>query len=126
MSDTHTFKHARRGRLTDQERARLFLERGGRCHKCSRKIDAGDIWIDEHLIALENGGTNDWDNRVLTCSWCKPRKDRTDHSQAAKGRAQAVRHIIPTSQRQTKGKPLPGTRRSGWRKRVDGRVERRQ
>ena len=43
--------------LTDQAKARLFVERGGQCWKCTRKLRAGDKWIVEHVLALENGGT---------------------------------------------------------------------
>jgi 5-methylcytosine-specific restriction endonuclease McrA len=70
---------------------------------CGRKLHPGDQWIVEHVIALENGGSNDWDNLGITCSWCKLGKDRRDHAQAAKQRRVATRHLIPRTMRPSKG-----------------------
>jgi 5-methylcytosine-specific restriction endonuclease McrA len=125
VTDTNAFRHAPRERLTDQERAKLFLDRKGKCHRCTRKIMHGEKWSDEHVIALENGGTNAWENRDISCSWCKPLKDGEDHKKAAKTRAVAVANIIPPSQRQKKGRPIPGSKRSGFKKKMNGEVVRR-
>lgn len=86
--------HDPRIRLTDQQIAKLFLERHGCCRECGRKLGPSDSWIVEHVIALENGGTNDWGNLGLTCSWCKPDKDARDHAQAGKQRRVATRHLV--------------------------------
>lgn len=94
--------HEKRVRITNKQAVALFLERGGRCHKCQRKLNTGDDWIVEHTLALENGGTNDWDNLDITCAWCKPVKDAEDHGRAAKSRDVAVRHFLPKSMRQSK------------------------
>ena len=125
MTDTHAFRHEPRETLTDQERTKLFLDRKGVCHRCTRKIMGGEKWYDEHLISLGNGGTNEWNNRVLTCCNCFHPKNAEDAGKLAKTRRVAVAHIIPPSQRQKKGKPMPGTKRSGWRHRMDGTWERR-
>lgn len=69
------------------------------CHRCRRKLRPGDDWIDEHLVALENGGTNDLSNRGITCTWCKPHKDAEDHKKAAKSRHVATAHVVPTKRR---------------------------
>ena len=104
------FHHEPRARLTDQQRAKLFLARGGKCHLCHRKLGPADDWILEHVIALENGGTNENANLDITCAWCRPAKDAKDHGRAAKARAVATRHVVP---RKRKEKPR-GFR--GWRK----------
>lgn len=98
-----------RSRLTDRQKAKLFLARGGACHACGRKLRPGDKWIVEHMIALENGGSNDWDNLGVTCAWCKPKKDAADHKQAAKTRSVATKHVVPKSERKRQGF-------RGWRK----------
>jgi len=121
MTDS-PFEITPRKRLTSQQKARLFLERDGKCHRCERKLSPGDKWIVEHLTALENGGTNDWDNLSITCDWCKPEKDREDHGIAAKARHVATKHVgahVP------KSPPMPGTKRSGWKKKINGEVVRR-
>ena len=125
MADTHAFKHTPRERLTDQQRAKLFLDAGGRCYVCTRKIRPGETWEDEHENALETGGGNEIENRRVICQNCHKPKTVKDHKTAAKIRAVAVSHIIPNSQRQKKGRPMPGTKRSGWKKTFnDGWVRR--
>lgn len=91
--------HDPRIRLTDQQIAKLFLERHGCCRECGRRLGPADSWIIEHVIALENGGTNDWDNLGITCSWCKPDKDARDHAQAGKQRRTSAKHLVSKSMR---------------------------
>ena len=122
---THAFRHEPRQVLTDHQRAKLFLERGGICHRCTVKITLGRRWYDEHLQSLGTGGTNAWDNRVLTCENCFHPKNSEDSKKLAKMRSTAVSNIIPPSQRQKKGRPIPGSKRSPYRKKIDGTVERR-
>ena len=123
---SHAFEHERRRYLTDHARAKLFLDRGGKCEgACGRKLSSSDVWHIDHRIALENGGTNDPANLQILCAWCHKPKTAADAKLAAKGRAQAVAHVIPTSQRRKKGAPLPGSKRSKWKRRMDGTVERR-
>lgn len=94
--------HHPRIRLTPQKVAKLFLERHGCCRECGRKLGPSDDYIVEHIIALENGGTNDWDNLGITCLWCKPKKDAEDHATAASTRSKATKHFISKSMRQSK------------------------
>ena len=101
--------HDPRIKLTEQQVAKLFLERHGCCRECGRKLTARDQYIVEHVIALENGGTNDWDNLGLTCSWCKPIKDAADHAQAGKQRRTATKHLVPkTMRKRSKLSKQPG------------------
>lgn len=103
--------HDPRIRLTEQQVAKLFLERHGCCRECGRKLGPSDSWIVEHVIALENGGTNDWDNLDLTCSWCKPIKDARDHAKAGKQRRTATKHLVSRSMRKKSSlAKKPGTR----------------
>lgn len=39
-------------------RARVFDAHGGKCHLSGRKIQAGDLWDCDHVVALINGGEN--------------------------------------------------------------------
>lgn len=123
MSDTHAFRHVRRRKRTDHELARIFLDRGGRCHVCGRKLRSGDHYQIDHIIALEIGGTDADENLAPCCDWCHRQKTAKDHAKAAKGRAIAVAHVIPPSQRQSKWPPIPGSKRSRFKKRFDGTVE---
>lgn len=101
--------HDPRIKLTEQQVAKLFLERHGCCRECGRKLTARDQYIVEHVIALECGGTNDLDNLGLTCSWCKPIKDAADHAQAGKQRRTATKHLVPkTMRKRSKLSKQPG------------------
>lgn len=117
---SNPWQHEPRKRLTDQDRTRVFLARDGICSQCSRKLSVGDDWIVEHVLALECGGTNDWANLLITCMWCKPSKDAADHKQAGKQRQSATKHFLPKSEKHTKTRPMPGTKRSGWKHKING------
>ena len=116
MPETHAFRHEPRKDLTDQERAKLFLDRGGACEgPCGRKL-RNEPWHLDHIRAIELGGTNDPSNLQILCEWCHKPKTAEDHSKAAKGKRLATAQAIPPSQRQKKGRPMPGSKRSGWKK----------
>ncbi len=70
----------------------------------------------DHIVALEDGGEDELDNMAPCCDWCHKTKTAEDHRKAAKGRAIAVAHIIPQSQRQSRWPPIPGSKRSKWKK----------
>lgn len=115
---THAFKHEPRKRLTDQQRAKLFLDAGGKCAGCTRKIRIGEVWEADHVIALEAGGDNSrW--QVL-CPFCHKAKSADDHKQAAKGREVAVSLIVPNKHRQKTRLRRPPGMKFDWRK---GRYE---
>ena len=100
-----------RERLTDADKARLFVERGGQCWRCTKRLRPGDRWIVEHLIALENGGTNDWENLGITGMCCKASKDARDHAQAGKQRRTATKHLVSKSMRKRSNlAKKPGTK----------------
>jgi 5-methylcytosine-specific restriction protein A len=125
MTDLHPWRHEPRKRLTDHQRAAIFLDRGGKCHRCERKLRSGDCWQLDHILALENGGKDEPSNLAPCCSWCHKGKTAEDHGKAAKGRAVATSCIIPRSQRQKKGRPMPGSRASGWKQKLSGEWVRR-
>lgn len=89
------FVHEPRKRFTAQERARVFASCDGKCHRCGRKLSPRDDWTLEHLIALENGGTNDSANLTVTCEWCEPEKTAEDHEQAGHARRSYTKHVVP-------------------------------
>ncbi len=73
-------------------RARVFERAGGCCHRCERKIGAGESWTLEHLHALVNGGANAESNLTVTCRWCLPEKNREDVAQKAKNARVRAKH----------------------------------
>lgn len=100
MSDSNPWKHEKRVRLTHQQSAKLFLERNGCCRECGRRLGPADDWVAEHIIALECGGNNSWDNLGITgVACCKVVKDAADHAQAGKQRRSATKHLVSKSMR---------------------------
>lgn len=76
-------------------RVRVFDRCEGRCHRCTRKIHAGERWVLEHLKALINGGRNAEDNLCLTCENCLPEKNAEDVAEKADIYAKRSKHILP-------------------------------
>lgn len=110
--------------LTPTQRLKLFEEHKGVCVLCGRKIGAGEPWIDEHLRALGLGGSNDWENRGpahKACAEAKTRKE--DMPRIVKAKRQKLSHL---GLKKPKGRPLPGTKASGWKHNMDGSWERRE
>ena len=100
---TSPWRPTPRKRLSDQEKAQLFVDRDGRCFDCGRKVRPGERWSIEHIIALENGGTNEMTNLGICCPFCKPGKDAADHGKAAKSRRVRTKHVLPNSERKRRG-----------------------
>lgn len=87
--------HDPRGGLSEQKVAKLFAERGGKCWHCGKKLRPGDKWTVGHMVALERGGSDDWENKAPECAACKPIRDAEDHGQAASNRSKATKHFLP-------------------------------
>lgn len=102
-----------KGRTDDTQapprvRARVFERCGGKCHRCGRKITAGENWTLEHVIALINGGRNAENNLSVTCDWCLPEKNAEDVAIKAKSAKVRQAHIGI--------RPAPKLRGQGFRK----------
>lgn len=85
--------------LTRAQIAEITLRQMGKCLRCGERLDfatKGAV-IDEHLMPLADGGTNETDNRAFLCKPCaKPKtakeaRDRGKSKRIAEGRTQADR-----------------------------------
>lgn len=74
-------------------RLRVFDAKGGRCHRCSRKIAAGEGWTLEHVVALINGGANREANLSVTCRWCLPEKNAEDVAEKSRVYSIRAKHV---------------------------------
>lgn len=115
------FVHEERKPLTKLQKARMFAEHGGRCCVCGELIDAVRErgFIDEHIIALENGGTNDMKNRGPAHKRCARSKTADDHGLSAKSKRIYANHIGAKSD---KGKKMPFGRSSPYKRKLNGQV----
>jgi 5-methylcytosine-specific restriction protein A len=97
-----SYTHATRRSMTPLRALRVYEAAGGRCQCCGRKLGPSDGWDIDHVIALENGGTDDDTNLQLLCDWCHTSKTSDDHGQAASGKRMAARHHVPRRFKQSK------------------------
>lgn len=74
-------------------RLRVFDRFGGKCHRCGRKVQTGERWTLEHLVALVNDGANDETNLGVTCDNCLPAKNAEDVAEKAKVAATRQKHL---------------------------------
>jgi 5-methylcytosine-specific restriction protein A len=102
-------------------RLRVWERDKGVCQcGCGIKID-NKPWDTDHTVAIINGGSNSEDNlRTLLRSHHREKtaKDVQEKSMVRRKKMKAI-GLKP------KGRPMPGSRASGIRKRMDGTVERR-
>ena len=111
----------RRKPLTRNQRVKMHDAHGSKCVVCLELIPAGERFIDEHVIPLELGGTNDPDNRGPAHIGCAKIKTVRDQKLIAKAKRIRAKHL---GFKPRKGRPMPGTKASGIRRRMSGQVER--
>lgn len=101
---------------------RVFQKHDGICPKCTRKLEPCK-WACDHIEALINGGQHRESNLQPLCtSPCHSQKTREDVAIKSRNYKRAASHAgIETR----KSRPMPGTKASGVKKRMDGTVERR-
>ena len=104
-------------------RLNLFLKRKGTCAACSQKIEAGKAWDIDHILPLALGGTNAPENLQILCRPChRTKTSQSDVPRIAKTKRLKARHL---GARAPSIRPIPGSRHSPWKRKLDGRVVRR-
>lgn len=104
-------------------RLRVLNDFRRRCANCTRPIAPGDKWTCDHKVALINSGENRERNLQPLCQWCNPEKNAADVAEKSDVYAKAAAHA--GIKRKPKGRPMAGTRASGWKHKVSGEWERR-
>lgn len=112
----------RRRPMTPARRLRIAEAHDWICHLCGGKIDpVREIWHIEHPLAADLGGSNNDEDLRPAHERCHKPKTAEDKNIMAKADRQSARHF---GARKRLSRPLPGTRASGIRKRMNGTVER--
>lgn len=121
----------KRKNLPRRHFAYLCLKQDGKCPNCGDKLDLIKErgTIDEHLVPLFSGGTNDLDNRAVWCFDCAKEKTREE----APERARVRRHSEATSNQYTrrkdrggssvKGRGFQSNRDGKYKQKIGGRTE---
>lgn len=111
-----------RRRFSTRDMAAVFLAADGRCYLCGDRID-GKPWDAHHKRPLALGGEDTVANLVPVHVACHKAQTATeDVPRIAKAKRQHAKDIGAKRSRQ----PMPGSRGSRWRKRMNGTVERRE
>lgn len=102
---------------------RVFERFHGRCQcGCNRKIATGEAWELDHVKALINGGEHRESNlQPLLKEHHKAKTVEDVSEKSITYKKKLMHHGI----KKTRWRPLIGTKASGWRKRLDGTIERR-
>lgn len=115
--------------IPDRVRVRVFQRANGMCGQCRRMIRAGETWTLEHVIALINWRItaaqphgNRESNLGVTCCNCIAPKNAADVAIKSETYGMAKKHLLP---RKAKGRPMAGTKASGWKQKIGGGWERR-
>ena len=109
--------------LTRLQRIRVFDDADGICHLCGCKIHSSQDWQADHIIPLGLDGPDTPDNMRPAHVDCHKAKSSVDKGQIAKAVRQRANHL---GIKRRQSRPMPGTKASGVRKRMDGTVERRE
>ena len=116
-----------RNRLTQKQIRDLFVQQDGRCANCLQDLTtkgAKEIeFIDEHVAPLWRGGTNQLSNRQLWCKLCSGDKTSEEATQRAKSNRIITKQI---GMKKRKGPPMLGSKASGYKRKMDGTVVKRE
>lgn len=107
-------------RIPDRVRIRVFEKHRGICYRSGARINTGDKWDLDHIIAIANGGRHSEDNLAPVLR--VPHREKTKEDRRIQSRIYKIkkRHL---GLAKPKGRPMAGTKASGIRKRMNGRVE---
>ena len=103
-------------KIPDRVRLRVFRDHGGICHLTGRKIQPGEAWDVDHVIALCNGGKHEEANLRPALRQAHRRKTADDVKAKAKTDRIAKKHLSI----KPKGRGF-----TAWRK-FDGTVVKRE
>ncbi len=114
----------KRREFSKATKARAFLRANGCCEEpgCGVKIMGVTKAEYDHITPCGLGGGNSLENCKVLCVPCHKGKTRIDKGMMAKADRARKRH---TGTKKPHGRPIPGSKRSGVRKRMNGDVEKR-
>jgi len=112
-----------RDEFTKSTKSAAWERCGGKCEECGKRLGSGHGHAYDHIVAAWLGGSADLENCAVLCTHCHSLKTtKLDVPGIAKTKRILAKRIKAD---RPKSRPMPGTRASGLRKRMDGRVERR-
>jgi 5-methylcytosine-specific restriction enzyme A len=112
-----------RKEFSTRTKALAFQRSNGRCEACGMRLQPGPGWFEcDHVNPDGLTGSNDLANCRVLCRICHREKTRGDVGAIAKAKRREARHIGAHKSRN----PLPGGKKSPWKRKMDGTWEKRQ
>lgn len=103
-------------------KVRIFEKASGVCAICTLRIGGKLLPAYDHILAIINGGANRESNLQLICTECHKNKTATDVKEKSIIYHKKAKNIgISLKQK----KPFPGSKASGWKKTMSGKIIRR-
>ena len=93
-------------------RLRIFEREGGICYLCGGKINVGDQWDVDHVVAVINSGANTESNLKPVHRACHRVKTKADVVEKTKVQRIRQKHVLP--------KPKSKWGNSKWKRKMDG------
>lgn len=106
-----------RTEFTRKVKALAFQRANGECEICTARLMPGKFRYD-HRLPDALGGEPTLENCVVQCIACDKPKTADDVRRIRKADRQRAAHIGA----KVSARPMPGSRRSGWKKKIDGSV----
>ncbi len=110
-----------RGHLTQKRKLELHLKQHGKCADCGDKLITA-LFEYDHIQDLQFSGDNELDNWQILCT-----AGKRCHQKKTRAASKASSHVdrIAVGGKQRKGRPMPGSRDSPFKKLMSGEVVRR-
>ncbi len=106
----------KRRSISSMRRLKILEAANNHCHICALRIDSGQLWDVEHVRPLALGGLDDDHNLAPAHRHCHAPKTVEDIGRISKAKRQAAKHVGASQSRN----PMPGSKRSKWKRKMDG------
>lgn len=115
------FPETKRKKFSSKQRLECFVKHGALCYLCETKIKPGEEWQIEHILPVALGGSNEDENLRPVHVHCHKPKTKDDVGKISKANRLRAKHF---GAKEKKGS-MPGSKKSGWKRKMDGTVVRR-
>lgn len=105
-------------KIPDRVRLRVFERHNGICHLSGRPIRAGEAWDCDHVVAIINGG----EHRESNLAPALKDKHREKTAEDVREKAIVYRKKAKNIGLKKAKNPMPGSKASKFKKRMDGTV----
>lgn len=115
------FPETKRSKFSTKRRLEIFVKHGGQCYLCESNIRPGETWEVEHILPVGLGGDNTDENLRPAHTKCHKSKTKKDVGSMRKADRIRAKHFGAKEKKSS----MPGSKKSGWKRKMDGTVVKR-